>query len=102
MAGTSVTHVGPVPITVPRLPWEKEAEAALNKAEGAVLGLLKENCQEKAENLAYAGGAAGGAGLILSGGGLASALVGGLLLKLGAYAGIGAGGVYFASKIEIC
>jgi RHS repeat-associated protein len=89
--------------TPPNLfPWEKTAEEALSKVEGSVSGLLHLGCQETAEHLAYAGGAAGAAGYLLSSGGPLSAAVGGMLLHLGAYAGIGAGGFYAAYKMGIC
>lgn len=98
-AGASTTHVGPIPI---RLPWEKEAEKALGKVEGAVSGLLGKSCDETAERFAYAGGTAAGAGVLLQAGGPAAGAVGGMLISLGAVSGIAAGIFYGASKVGIC
>jgi hypothetical protein len=98
-ASASVTHVGPIPI---RFPWEKEAEKTLNKIEGAVSGILNMDCNKTAEHFAYAGGAAAGAGVLLQGGGPLSEAVGGMLINLGARAGIAAGIFYGASKVGVC
>jgi RHS repeat-associated protein len=98
-ASASTTHVGPIPI---KLPWEKEAGAALNKIEDAVHGVFNMSCGDAAENFAYAGGAAAGAGVLLAGGGPVSAAVGSVLIKLGAGAGIAAGIFYGASKAGVC
>jgi RHS repeat-associated protein len=99
-AGTNkTTHVGPIPI---RLPWEKETEKALDKVEGALGGIFKQSCGETAEQFGYAGGTAAGAGVLLSSGGPVAAAVGGMLIRLGAQAGIIAGGFYGASKLGIC
>lgn len=84
------------------LPWEEAAEKALDTVEHSVHGILNLNCGHTAEHFAYAAGTAGGAGLILSGGGPASAVIGGLLIKLGAYSAIGAGIFYGASQLGVC
>ncbi|MDX6635885.1 MAG: hypothetical protein QOF06_2088 [Solirubrobacterales bacterium] len=85
-----------------RLPWEKTAEDALNTVEDKVKGLLDMSCKETAAHLGAVAGTAGGAGFILSQGGPLSAVIGGALLHLGAYAGVGAGGFYFADKLGVC
>jgi RHS repeat-associated protein len=84
------------------MPWEVAAEKAMNKAESAVNGLLHETCHETAENLGAVAGTAGGTGILLSGGGPLAAAIGGALVKLGAYAGIGAGVFFAASKFGVC
>ena len=84
------------------LPWEKTAEQALDQVEGAVGRLLNMSCGDTAEHLAYAGGAAAGAGVLLQGGGPISEAVGGMLIRLGAQAGIAAGIFYGASKVGVC
>jgi hypothetical protein len=99
MAGASTTHVGPIPI---RLPWEDKAEEALSKVEGSVRGVFGKSCGEAAERFAYAGGTAAGAGVLLQGGGPVSEAVGGMLINLGARAGIAAGLFYGVSKLGIC
>ena len=98
-AGASTTHVGPIAI---RLPWEDKAEEVLSKVEHSVKGVFEQSCGEAAEHFAYAGGTAAGAGVLLAGGGPVSAAVGGMLIRLGAQAGIAAGIFYGASKIGLC
>jgi RHS repeat-associated protein len=84
------------------LPWEDKAEAALNKVEGFISGVLGTSCGDAAERFAYAGGTAAGAGVLLAGGGPVSAAVGAMLIRLGAQAGIAAGVLYGASTLGIC
>ncbi len=96
---SSAMPFGPVPVT---LPWEKEAESALGKMEGAVQGLFRQSCGETATDLAYAGGAATGAGFLLASGGPVAGVVSGMLLNFAAYAGISAAGFYGASKLGVC
>ena len=98
-ASASVTHVGPVPI---RLPWEKETDKALDKVEGLLDKIFGTSCGKTAERFAYAGGAAAGTGVLIAGGGPVAAAVGGMLIKLGAEAGIAAGIFYGASELGVC
>ncbi|HEX7279068.1 MAG TPA: RHS repeat-associated core domain-containing protein [Solirubrobacterales bacterium] len=90
-------------IDVPEiLPWEEEAEDALDKVGKSIKGVFSRPCNEIAEDLGYAAGAAGGAGFALQGGGPVSAVVGGMLLKLGGYLGVAAGGAWAASRAGLC
>jgi RHS repeat-associated protein len=98
-AGASTTHVGPIPI---RLPWEEQVNEVLGKVEHSVKGVFEQSCGDAAEHFAYAGGTAAGAGVLLQGGGPVSEAVGGMLINLGARAGIAAGIFYGASKLGIC
>jgi RHS repeat-associated protein len=98
-AGASTTHIGPIPI---RLPWEEKVNEVLGKVEHSVKGVFEQSCGDAAEHFAYAGGTAAGAGILLQGGGPVSEAVGGMLINLGARAGIAAGIFYGASKLGIC
>jgi RHS repeat-associated protein len=98
-AGASTAHLGPYSMT---FPWEHAAEKALNKVEGVVKAIFGRSCGEAAERFAYAGTTAAGMGVLLQGGGPASSVIGGMLIRLGAQAGIAAGVFYGASKIGIC
>jgi hypothetical protein len=74
----------------------------LGKVESSAGGVFGKSCGEAAERLAYAGGTAARAGVLLQGGGPVSQAVGGMLVNLGARAGIAAGIFYGASKFGIC
>jgi hypothetical protein len=84
------------------LPWEEDVQKALKKVEKSIGAILTEDCAETAESFAYAGGTAAGVGVLLQAGGPASGAVGGMLINLGAAAGIAAGGFWAADKANIC
>lgn len=84
------------------LPWEEEADKAIDTVQHFMKHILDGGCGKTAERFAYAGGAAAGTGVLLAGGGPVSAAVGGMLIQLGAQAGIAAGVFYAASELGVC
>jgi RHS repeat-associated protein len=83
-------------------PWEEAADKAIDKVQHFMENILDGGCGKTAERFAYAGGAAAGTGVLLAGGGPVSAAVGGMLIQLGAQAGIAAGVFYVASELGVC
>lgn len=84
------------------LPWEEKAKEAISSVQHFMKHILDGGCGKTAERFAYAGGAAAGTGVLLAGGGPVSAAVGGMLIQLGAQAGIAAGVFYAASELGVC
>ncbi len=84
------------------LPWEEEADKAIDKVQHFMKHILNGGCGKTAERFAYAGGAAVGAGVLLAGGGPVSVAVSGMLIQLSAEAGIAAGVFYAASELGLC
>jgi RHS repeat-associated protein len=85
-----------------RLPWEDAAEEALDKVENAVKGVMHLDCGDTANHFFAAGATVGGVGVLLQGGGPLAKAVGGMLVNLGASAGIAGGIFYGASESGIC
>jgi RHS repeat-associated protein len=84
------------------LPWEHKAEAALDTIQNRITNIFGTSCRQTAGRLGAASGIATGVGVLLGKGGPVSAGIGNSLVNLGAFAGIAAGGFFFADELGVC
>ncbi len=98
-ASASTTHVGPIPIT---LPWEKQVNSALEKAQNAIAGIFHETCKDAGGALGVAGSVAWATGKGLMGGSPGEQAVGKMLEGFGGVIGAIGAGFYVAHRIGVC
>lgn len=85
------------------LPWEKQVNSALKKAQDIVGGLFSESCKDAGGALGVAGSAAWGTGrgLVLTGD-EEKVAIGGMLEGFGTVLGLIGSGFYTAHKLGVC